>query len=163
MLGVLIAAAAAAQNPVLMKSETMPTLPPSLRPGALASCAPASLEAAEDCLTKALSPADLAIVRDRIPSRQFRPSLDCQMQKEWRLNDANSPMARVMRDKLGLHHPHLASGMIISDLQARAAGGGLPFDEIRQTLAKSPPPPPSDSCERLERMQASKPERGNAN
>jgi len=162
MLGLLIAAAAAAQTPVLVNADVEPILPPSLRPGALATCAPTTLEAAEDCLTKALSPADLAILRDRIPSRQFRPSLDCQMQKEWHLTDPNSPMARAMRDRLGIHHPHLATGMIISDLQARAAGGRVPFDEMRQALIKSPPPP-STACERLERLQAGKPERGNAN
>jgi hypothetical protein len=162
MLGLLIAAAAAAQTPVLVNAEVKPVLPPSLRDGALAACAPTTLEAAEDCLTKALSSADLAILRDRIPSRQFRPSLDCQMQKEWRLNDRNSPMARVMREKLGIHHPHLATGMIISDLQARAAGGRVPFDEMRQALIKSPPPP-STACERLARAQTGKSERGNAN
>ena len=132
-------AAAAEATPIL-------PLPPSLRPGALEACAPTTLEAAEKCLVKSLSPADLAIVQDRIPARQFRAGLDCEIERAWRLGDPNSPMANVMRGLLGFDHPGMAAGMIISDFQAKAAGASLPWDEMRRDFGGTPPEPPSSTC-----------------
>jgi hypothetical protein len=162
MLSLLIMTMAVAQEVRSLEVRTTipATLPPSLRAGALAACAPATLEAAEACLTSALSPEDLAIVQDRIPARRFRPPLDCQIEKEWRLGDPNSPMARVMFAKLGFNHPGMAAGMIISDIQAKAAGTSVPWVEMRQSFRGKPPEPASSTCDvKIERSKS--PERGN--
>jgi hypothetical protein len=141
-------------------TQTPPVLPQSLRTGSLAACSPITLEAAEKCLSAALSPGDLLIVQDRISARRFRPNLDCQIEEEWRLTDPNSPMARVMQEKLGIDHPDLAAGMIISDLEARAKGSRLPFGKIRADL-RTAAPPPSDECEKLRENTAAQ-EQNNA-
>jgi hypothetical protein len=140
-------------DPKVVFAEKPPMLPSSLKAGTLSACAPTSLETAEKCLIGALSAEDLAIVQSRIPARQFRPSLDCEIETEWHLTDPGSPMARVMRDKLGIDRADFAAGMIISDIQARALGSGLPFDQLRQSLKQSPPPP-SNECEDLKANNA---------
>jgi len=128
-----------------------PTLPPSLARGALAACAPSTLEAAERCLRASLSPADLAIVEDRIPARRFRPHLDCEIEIAWQLGNPDSPMGRVMDGLLGAHRPHFAASMIISDLQVRAHGGALlPFDnEVRDAVVRDRPPTEITNCPSL--------------
>jgi hypothetical protein len=119
-------------------------LPSSLQRGELAACAPATIEAAEQCLRASLSAEELAIVQDRIPARRFRPALDCEIETAWRLDDPSSPMERVMDGLLGLHHPHLAAGMIITDLQVRArTNSGFAFDQVRAGFRQAPPPPPN--------------------
>jgi hypothetical protein len=158
---ILVAAQVLRPDPLTVLPERPPVLPSSLKVGVLSACAPTSLEAAEKCLTSALSADDLAIVQNRIPARQFRPPLDCQIEQEWRLTDQNSPMARVMRGKLGIDHADLAAGMIISDIQARAAGSGLAFDQIRQSFQESPPPP-SNECDKLKENTVAQ-EHNNAN
>ena len=130
----------AAAGPV----EPPPPVPPSLRQDQLEACAPVTLEAAEDCLRRALSPEDLAIVQDRILARQFRPGLDWAIQRAWRLRERTSPMARVMHALLGFYRADIAAGMIISDLQVRAtdpAGNGIDFPVIAEALKQNPPPP----------------------
>jgi hypothetical protein len=148
LLMLVLAAQVTRLPPATVHANRPPTLPASLRPGTLRACAPTTLEAAEKCLTRALSAEDLAIVQDRIPARQFRPPLDCQIEDEWRLADPNAPMARVMREKLGIDNPDFAAGMIISDIQSRAMGTPLDFDQLRQSLQQSPVPP-SQECETL--------------
>jgi uncharacterized protein DUF6794 len=138
--------ALAAQTTVF--NPTPPMLPPSFRVASLAACAPKTLEAAENCLNAALSPEDLAIVHDRVSARRFRPNLDCEIETEWRLTDSSSPMAKVMQEKLGVHHPDLAAGMIISDLQARAAGLNVPFEQGRSQFAAMATKP-SNECDVL--------------
>ena len=126
----------------------MPTLPSSLAPGALTACAPATLAAAEQCLRASLSAGDLAILQDRIPARRFRPALDCEMLAAWRLEDSSSPMGGLMDRLIGIHHPQMAAGMIISDLQVRAQGGdGMPFDQVREAMRQSPPEPDTTMCQ----------------
>src|SRR6185312_6653420 len=105
----------APEPPPSVHVDRAPVLPPSLRPGTLSACAPPTLEAAERCLTSALSAEDLAIVQDR-------------------LTDPNAPMTRVMREKLGIDNADFAAGMIISDIQSRAMGIPLDFDQLRQRL-----------------------------
>jgi hypothetical protein len=125
-------------------SAQLPQLPPSLQQDQLAACAPATLQAAEECLRHALSAADLAIVQDRIPARRFRPALDHAIERAWRLRDPASPMSNAMRALLGLERADLAAGMIISDLQVRAvnpSGGGMDFPGLAQALKQDPPPP----------------------
>ena len=163
MLSPLIMSLAVMQETrtVEIHPTTPPTLPSSLRVGSLAACAPATLEAAENCLTHALSPEDLAVVQDRISARRFRPPLDCQIEEEWRLGDPTSPMAKVMFAKLGLNNPGMAAGMIISDVEAKAAGGELPWDEMRQSFAGAPPEPPTSTCD--VKTSPTPPERGHAN
>ena len=151
MVGSLILVLAAQVTmlpPQTVHVDRAPLLPPSLRPGTLSACAPTTLEAAERCLTSALSAEDLAIVQDRIPARQFRPSLDCQIESEWRLTDPNAPMTRVMREKFGIDNADFAAGMIISDIQSRAMGIPLDFDQLRQRLQQASLPP-SNECETL--------------
>jgi hypothetical protein len=140
-LMLVLAAQVTMLPPQTVHVDKAPVLPPSLRPGTLSACAPTTLEAAEKCLTGALSAEDLAILRDRIPARQFRPPLDCEIEMEWRLTDPNAPMTRVMRDKLGTDNPELAAGMIISDIQSRAIGVPLDFNQLRQRFQQSPLPP----------------------
>ena len=53
-------------------------------------------------------------------------------------------MATAMRNLLGLDQADLAAGMIISDLQVRAANGGsegLDFAAIARGMREDPPPP----------------------
>ena len=135
-LGIVALAAAVAGQ------ETM--LPPSLQPGELEVCAPTTLEAAERCLKAALSPEDLAIVEQRFPARRFRPNLDKEITRAWRLADPASPMAQVMDGLLGQHMPDVAAGMIIGDLQARALGKSLNFSEIAEMIRQSPVPDAPD-------------------
>ncbi|HEX8364958.1 MAG TPA: hypothetical protein VF603_06715 [Allosphingosinicella sp.] len=117
-------------------------LPPSLREDTLAACAPTTLEQAEQCLRTALSPADLAIVEDRIPARQFRPGLDQALVRAWRLDDPASPMGRLMQTLIGIDWPDAAASMIISDLQVRSYDPrGLDFEIIRRHFRENPRPP----------------------
>ncbi|HEY0114838.1 MAG TPA: hypothetical protein VGB54_03870 [Allosphingosinicella sp.] len=129
LLGLLLTVAQAGQEPAL---------PPSLAPGALEACAPATLEAAETCLRNSLSREDLSIVLDRIPARRFRPHLDCAIETAWRLRDRTAPMAKVMDRLLGVHRPGFAASMIISDMQGRALGEPLPFDDFREAIRANP-------------------------
>jgi len=125
-------------------SSTM--LPPSLHKGSLAACAPTTLEAAETCLTHALSAEDLAKLQDKTQANPFRGAIDCEVEVEWHLDDPNSPMAKVMRDKLGIDHPGLAANMIIQDLQMHATGTGLPWDQVRKDVPNLPSGMPRSAC-----------------
>jgi hypothetical protein len=126
------------------REDHVAALPNSLQRGELAACAPTTLEAAEQCLRASLSAEELAIVQDRIPARRYRPALDCEIETAWHLDDPSSPMARVMDGLLGLHHPHLAAGMILTDMQVRAqTNSGFAFDQVREELGQNPPPPPN--------------------
>jgi hypothetical protein len=153
LLTMILAAQVTFLPPATVYGNKPPVVPPSLRPGVLRACAPTTLDAAEKCLIGSLSAEDIAIVRDRIPARQFRPSLDCQIEDEWRLADPTAPMARVMREKLGTDNADFAAGMIISDIQSRAMGIPLDFDQMRQRLQQSAPPP-FNECETLKANNA---------
>ena len=115
-------------------------LPLSLERGELAACAPRTLADAEQCLRDSLSTGDLAILEQRIPARRFRPDLDMEISRAWNLADPKSPMGAVMDGLLGMHQPDVAAGMIISDLQARAAGTPLDFVAIAEGFRKNPVP-----------------------
>jgi hypothetical protein len=132
------------------REARMPTLPASLARGALSACAPATLEAGEQCLRASLSADDLAILEDRLPARRFRPILDCEMVAAWRLDDSSSPMGGLMDRLMGFHYPLMAAGMIISDLQVRAQSHndhGMAFDQMREALRQNPPPTQDSTCE----------------
>ena len=113
-------------------------LPGSLHDGALAACAPTTLDAAEACLTSALSKQDLAKLVDKAGSGAFRGALDCVIEIEWRLGDANSPMAKVMLEKIGIDHPAMAAGSIIQDVQLRASGSAMDWNRARQAAGSIP-------------------------
>jgi len=124
------------------QDSDLPPLPPSLKPGALEACAPTTLEQAETCLRTSLSPEDLRIVEDRIPARRFRPTLDMEISRAWKLADPAAPMAKVMDGLLDMHRADVAAGMIISDLQARAAGQSIDFKAMSRMLRDMPPDQP---------------------
>jgi hypothetical protein len=145
LLAVTLAASALWQD----GGARMPALPASLARGALAACAPVTLDASERCLRASLSADDLAILEDRIPARRFRPILDCEMIAAWRLDDSSSAMGRLMDQLMGFHYPLMAAGMIISDLQVRAQSHndhGMEFDQMREALRQNPPPTQDSTC-----------------
>jgi hypothetical protein len=132
--------AAAAQS----TSGPITPLPPSFRRGALSSCAPATVDAAEACLAQALSPNDLKKVQDG--SGAYGDGLRCEMEIEWRLTDVNSPMAKTMREKLGIDDAGMAASMIFQDFEMRAAGSGLSWDQVRSDVSKVPAHSPTTTC-----------------
>jgi hypothetical protein len=154
MLAVLVAAAA----PTVL--GPMSPLPPSFKKGALSACAPATVEAAEECLVHALSKQDLATMRDRSSSEPYREALLCEMELEWRLSDVNSPIAKAMHRKLGIHHPGLAASMIMQDFQMRATGAGLPWDDVRRDAVNIQGDSTPTTCPVVTPTRT---ERGNAN
>jgi hypothetical protein len=150
LLALTLAVSALGQDSEWPARQALPT---SLAAGALAACAPATLEAAEQCLRTSLSADDLAILQDRIPARRFRPSLDCEIVAAWKLADPSSPMARVMDGLVGFHRPQFEAGMIISDLQVRANNHndhGMAFDQVREAMQQSPPEPDSSTCQSIQ-------------
>ena len=137
--------------------KSLPGLPQSLHEGELSACGPTSLEAAESCLIDALSKEDLEKLLDQ-RTAAFRGALDCALEIEWRLADPNAPMAKVMKEKIGVEHPTMAAGSIIQDIQLRAAGSAMNWERAQQAAASIPLNEHPTTC-----PSSIKSERGNGN
>ena len=121
---------------VLAAGPVAAQLPPSLDRTRIEQCAPASLDAATDCLRDALSAEDRAVLAEPRGS-VYRPQLNRLLYDSWQLADATTPLAADLR-RLNLYYPGLAPSLVVMNLIGQAEGRRPDWPAVVSALREQP-------------------------
>jgi hypothetical protein len=111
-------------------------LPASLDEARVRSCAPATIEAATDCLRSALSAEDLAVLVGSSTGGGYRGYIDAFLVSAWQLDDPTAPLPRHMSGRDLYLTGSTSAGLIISNLGAVMRGRTLNWSAVSAALRR---------------------------